>query len=132
MRLDDSPQIFSNKKLMLRYYFNRNKRLSTKIQSIRKKLRETTVEVPNDVSVDIKNCLSNALKTSNLTPYQKLIWTEQVKLLGKKTGAQRYHPEVIRSVTIGTNFHQQVKRFLFHMSGYRYHCIRNLQLPIMT
>ena len=67
--------------------------LEQKLEEMKSEIHKSSVEVDNKLSQDITTILGN---TDNITPFMKLFWEQQKKLLTRSSTGVRYHPMIIR------------------------------------
>ena len=81
-------------KLALQQQRLKCQQLQEELQRMRTELSTNAVPVDNELNNDLLTILDN--NESEMTPFMKLFWKEQRKMLsGSRTGV-RYHPMIIR------------------------------------
>ena len=62
---------------------------------MRLELEKTNIEVDHELSNDFSKILNSA-NDADITPFMKLFWEQQKKLLSSSSKGVRYHPMIIR------------------------------------
>ena len=79
-------------KLTLNQHRLRCAQLQDRITEMENELEKSSVEIDKELSSDFFDILDNA----QMTPFMKLFWNEQKKMIGKSKSAVRFHPMIIR------------------------------------
>lgn len=69
--------------------------LEQKLNEMRTELIKSNVEVDHDLSNDVSSILQ-AAADNEVTPFKKLFWKQQKKLLSSSCSGIQYHPMITR------------------------------------